>query len=417
MLSFLRWLTRPTRNDNHPADRSADPGDNCDDNWRPSDYLPPDEHDESTIDPWRTRASQGEAQGDPIGNKNDPAGGAAEVNSASVPRLEINPAEADSENENLAYDDAAASCNMEGAEVINSVDPEDWRKVDGKSVSLDYEDKPLNHLEVRANTSSGNLKELDVKNLNDHESWPKDEIFGDEYNMDAYDSTQDIVPHDSLNLLDIDDFDPDAQQNPYHVDLGADRGLGKAREKASRIAISLDVNTSKDVNLAMEYLIEFFSRFPHPATYRSIKKISSQSIDYQTLHSIIELRYIWEERSDWWRRRTIRGHEANITRGASALTWAAAYRVCIARRDYPVEDMIDDRWLNEWLRLPRGYPGYFSFPDYIDKKVACVGIDGMYHEPAQEGGSAYRNPEVGEDIMRYIKQLATKRLDGDSRYG
>ena len=287
----------------------------------------------------------------------------------------------------------------------------DWYN---KSVSLDYEDKPLNHLEEHTNASARKLKEVDVKNLNDHESWPKDEIVGDEYNMDAYDSTQDIVPHDSSNLFDIDDFDPDAQQKPWHVNLGADRGLGKARAKAAHIAISLDINTSKDVNLALEYLIEFFSRFPHPATYRSIKKISSQGIDYQTLHSIIELRCIWEERSDWWRRRTIRGH---ITRSASALTWAAAYRVCIARRDYPVEDMIDDGWINEWLHLPRGYPGYFSFPDYINRKVACVGIDGMYREPAQEGGNAYRNPEVGEDIMRYIKQLATKRLDGDSRYG
>jgi len=42
------------------------------------------------------------------------------------------------------------------------------------------------------------------------------------------------------------------------------------------------------------------------------------------------------------------------------------------------ELMIDDEWLDEWLRLPRGEPGWRSFPEFIDVKVKNHGSETLF---------------------------------------
>lgn len=190
-------------------------------------------------------------------------------------------------------------------------------------------------------------------------------------------STADGTPD---NGFDIDDFDPDIVPSPLgDDDDGPEPDASHAsEEKAARVSSLLDFRTTLERKAATVYLTEFFEQHTHSSTFRAITRLAEQKMDFETLRAMVEVRLIWMQRSDWWVRRTGRGYVS--TSGASALTWIAALKICRARRDYPVEAMIDDEWLDEWLLLSRGMSGYWNFPSYIEEKIAIDGRCRFYHD-------------------------------------
>ena len=171
---------------------------------------------------------------------------------------------------------------------------------------------------------------------------------------------------------DIPEFDEDAQQPPWEIEPEEEGPLiRRARDKAADIASLLYLTSCDDQEIVLTYLTDLFGHpdYSHSSTFRAIKRIASDGLDFETLKAMVELRSIWRQRTDWWKRRFGRRRIRRLSNGETAFTWVAAHRVCLVRKDFPPEMMIGDDWLNEWLRLSHGSLGYLSFPYYIDVKI------------------------------------------------
>lgn len=169
------------------------------------------------------------------------------------------------------------------------------------------------------------------------------------------------------------DFDPDAHQSPWEGLDGADVEDITAHEKAARIAAEMDIVTPASQRQVARELTDLFQRLSHPATFRALAAAADNGLTPGLLRNMIALREIWAQRPDFWLRRHMKtGQIYKNYRGAGAMTWAMARRVCLQRDAYPPESMVDPDWVDEWLLLERGEPGYLDFAHFVDLKVANV---------------------------------------------
>lgn len=182
-----------------------------------------------------------------------------------------------------------------------------------------------------------------------------------------------------------DDFDlPD-----YNQDLSQRLGdatwadpapsAARARQYAATIASLLDVTSRQEAQAAMSWLEAFFLEHCWPATFRAIEIAALDGLDFRTLRVMAALREVWADRPEWWLRRTpttpfnIGGTATTrLVRGDIALSWTLSRRLCLARQDFPPEDIIDPEWLAEWYVLPPMAPGALFFTAYLQEKVDGV---------------------------------------------
>lgn len=176
--------------------------------------------------------------------------------------------------------------------------------------------------------------------------------------------------------VDLPDFDPDACQvlrSTHFAPLPS-----RARTKAEALAALLDIPDRRALRAAVDWLEELFLAHPHSATYRALEAIARASPDLSTLQAVVELRALWAQTPAWWVHRTLRrpryGSRNRIRvefeplpDGPTALSWNLAYRICLARAAYPVEEMIDPDWLYAWYRLPPVPGSPVSFVDYLEQ--------------------------------------------------
>ncbi len=178
----------------------------------------------------------------------------------------------------------------------------------------------------------------------------------------------------------ISEFDENAQQPPWEIaPKEEERNLRRARTKAAKVVNLLDFRSPRERERIIAYLTELFQQMTHPATFRAIER-ASEGIGFDTLEAMVELRR-------WW----LRFDELRTPRRSLTFRWDTARLVCLARKDYPPEAMIDDDWLDEWLRLPYPDPNYSSFSSYIEYKV-------LYRE-AELLGQGLRHWEHGNDYV------------------
>ena len=203
--------------------------------------------------------------------------------------------------------------------------------------------------------------------------WFDEEPYGTVDDVEFEDFSIDVQPTGAFDSdIDISDFDEDARQQPWEVETeGVEENVRRARQKAATIASLLDVWSAQELSVSVSYLTNFFEHHRNAATFRALEKLALKGLDFETLNAMVELREVWMERPDWWVGRYSRGYEINVLpNGPSALTWVLAHRVCLARWNHTPAAMIDDQWLDEWLHLPHGAPGFLSFPSYIDDKTS-----------------------------------------------
>ena len=168
---------------------------------------------------------------------------------------------------------------------------------------------------------------------------------------------------------DIPDYDPEARQSPWGEDQREDDpALRGARAKAGHLVSLLEFERLSQRDWARRYLTEIFEHLNHPATFRALRELCTEGLEFRFLRTMIELRSAWGQRTEWWRYRAY-GEIKQNPRGYSAMTWRLARRVCLAREEYPPDAMIDEEWLDEWLALSPGATGYISFPEYVGAKV------------------------------------------------
>lgn len=173
------------------------------------------------------------------------------------------------------------------------------------------------------------------------------------------------------------DYDEDARQLPWDIELDTeDTVIRRARAKAAQLAVLLEITNIAERNKALRFLTELFEHLRHPSTFRALYNLTSYGLDLDVLQAMTELRRVWMERTDWWLFR-YRG-EVRFLRYGAAFTWALAYRVCTVRWQFTPDMMIDEDWIDEWLTLPTGALGYFSFPEFIAEKVNGLGAEALH---------------------------------------
>lgn len=196
--------------------------------------------------------------------------------------------------------------------------------------------------------------------------FPSDE-FPTEENFASYDLNNENL--DVLENLELPDFDQNAQEFPWDITSPETDPDFRANRKASIISDMLILKNPAEENRAIKYLTDIFLMHPHSATFRAFENMVREGLSFTDLKTIIDLRHIWMERSDWWLYRNKKREVKSMQQGHIALTWKLAQRICQARWEFPPDAMIEESWLEEWLCLHRETAGYKSFPFFIEEKI------------------------------------------------
>lgn len=327
--------------------------------WLPSDHHGAEVADEIVADPWDVH----------ISDKNDPLTGTdgqpSNHDVAPVP-AKVGLKLFNALNEWPPEDDADAVSNSRPLKLFNALDA--WPEEDDAE-AIDDNVEPF-HPESndRSPEDSTDIFEPD---------WSHEEIL-DEAVDEGFDGFAVDAHEDLADDSYIPEFDENAQQTPWEIDpKEGDQKLRRARAKAAQVANLLDFRSLRERDGIIAYLTELFQQRTHSATFRAIERVA-EGIGFDTLKAMVALRR-------WW----LRFDELCPPRRSLALTWDTARLVCLARKDYPPEAMIDDHWLDEWLQLPppeRGderkemidddwlrlpdqYSNYSSFRSYIEHRL------------------------------------------------
>ncbi len=324
--------------------------------------------DEIVFDPWDPQGTTGAGENIGLNDKEktrkaDADGGVRD----SVPE-EVSSSESDELQDILSSEDKT------GTERASTVDD---------TVAMGYEDKEDRNALEKATEDMvcADVEPMesadDALSSDQDQDWLDDDLpYETEDDGSEYSDSGDSVHEDSeIFFDDTPEFDEDAQQTPWEIEPeGGRQSIRRARDKAADLASLLYLTSHGDQESALAYLIDLFEHpdYSHSSTFQAIKRIASKGLDFETLKAMVELRSIWRQRTDWWKGRySWRYRVRRLSNGATAFTWIAAHRVCLVRKDLPPEMMIDDDWLDEWLRLPPWSPRdyYMSFSSYIEVKI------------------------------------------------
>lgn len=349
--------------------------------WNRSDYLDhSEENDSAEEDPWLTSNMV----------ENAPCDNNLEIdNSLPTQPSNLVPNRTGEVHRNTSRDiDNVDDPAYIGSETNHSEDVlDDEREIELLEHDIDFAVRGFNQVDRVGDET----KPSDAVMYIGRDQWDEESFHEKNEDPNGMDfASENIQAYIENDNFDIPDFDPDARQTIG--DIGSTEEFhSKAAEKAAGIVGIIGVKTVGERNDATRFLAEFFEQSSHPATFRAIQRIAAGGLDFEVLRSTISLRLFWMQRSEWWLGRYGYGYEINkIPNGASALTWANALRVCLARQDYPVEMMIDDAWRDEWYALPRDVPGYFSFATYVAERIDSRFVDFLGRRlsghPTEDGG-------------------------------
>ena len=345
--------------------------------WEASDHHRTGVEDEKVFDPWDSEGTTG--SGENIGVKDK----------EKARRAGAEGGVRDSAPEEMSSSESLASEDKTGTERASTVDDtlpmgsED--KEDGNALEKATEDMLCADVEPMESAD-------DDSSFSSDQDWLDDDLlYETEDDESEYSDSGDSVYEDSDLLFDdIPEFDEDAQQTPWEIEPEEGQSIRRARDKAADIVSLLYPTSRDDQEIALAYLTDLFEHtdHSHSSTFQAIKRIASEGLDFETLKAMVELRSIWRQRTDWWKGRySWRYRVRMLSNGATAFTWVAAHRVCLERKDYSPEMMIDDDWIDEWLRLPpwasRDY--YMSFSSYIDVKIQNLDAELLDYGLSQRG--------------------------------
>ncbi len=220
----------------------------------------------------------------------------------------------------------------------------------------------------------------------------------DDFAPGGWVSTPDAITVSDDDNFELPDYDPDLSQR-----LGDDDWAARApqdalaRQRAAMIAALLDVPSRHEERAAVQWLEGFFLEHHWPATFRAIKTIALEGLDFRTLQAMARLKEIWADTPEWWLLRSKTNRDnlfKRLPRGDIALTWRIALSICRARCDFPPDNMIDEDWLSEWYALSPAEPGAISFPAFLHVKAQTMLVEAL-HEGLVSKGHEYEPPSPG----------------------
>ena len=226
----------------------------------------------------------------------------------------------------------------------------------------------------------------EVTDLSPSNSWPDDGEWAlrtesGEIQPIDFDSflINDIKTDESFDFRSVATFDDEARQSPWKEaveldELADSRYFIRANEKAAGIVDYFEYKTPRERDDAYRYLVEFFSDHSHNKTFESIRAIALKGPDLELLRNVVNLRMMWVDREDICDRWRFSRFYRSIK-----VTWEVAYAVCIYRQEYPVEEMIDDGWVGEWLEFPIISRIYWSFSAFLAQKIADSEVERLHN--------------------------------------
>ena len=395
-----RKLLRLSGKEKQPSDAHAIPEVTTSDlNWLPADHHGAEIEDEAVADPWDINIEGEEAPGETTDDASITATESIGTQIDIFPDVEEktpkNDTHATSAKVRLKLFNALDALDEWPPErEVESISPKVRLKLfnalDDWSLEQDIESNDFRQLHpAKEDGSSG--EQLDILD----QDWLNDErvveTVDDGFEEFAFDEQSNEKSEDEF---DIGEFDSDAQQTPWEIEPEVeDQSLRRARAKAAAITNLLDFRSIQERDNTLLYLTELFIQMPYSATFRAIQRVAEE-IDLDTLKAMVELRQIWMRRTDWW------WLGLYAPRRSVAFTWNTARLVCLTRKDYPPELMIDEEWLTQWQQLPHSDPAYFSFALYIEEKMLSHETElldeGLKHSERDDGYI-----ETGDDFDWY----------------
>ncbi len=220
----------------------------------------------------------------------------------------------------------------------------------------------------------------------------------------AFDDAEELPGLEDL----VDHFDPEASRSPWDSEVEEDPWDYRSSEKAAKIARLLMVRRESERATAFTALQDLFTEHPHPATFRAITGLCRAGIDLDMLMTTVTLRDLWLDEPCTWQRRG---------GGLHLPSWELALRVAEARADWPVEEMLDPGWLQDWHSLALGSPGYPSLAAYVEVVLERIPRDPRWAELSRRA-SAFDQAVTTADLSGNRRRLdcAVDRADKRSRY-
>ncbi len=352
--------------------------------WEASDYHRTEVEKEKVFDPWDPEGTTGSDENIGLKQEKSVESGLSTLDAPKNVLAEGSVRDfSPDETSSLESDEPQDTLTSEGKTATkraSTVDGTNPMEEDRNALEKATEDMLCADIEPMESADDGSFSS--------DQDWPDDDLLDEtEDDVSEHSDSGDSVDEDlDLFFDDIFEFDEDAQQVPWEIESEEEQSIRRARDKAAYIASLLCLASRDDQEIALTYLTDLFEHrdYSHSSTFQAIKRIASNGLDFETLKAMVELRSIWRQRTDWWKGRYFRRYNVGrIFNGATALSWIAAYRVCLVRKDLPPEMMIDDDWLNEWMGLSHGSLGYLSFPHYIDVKIQNFDAELLEHGLSQ----------------------------------
>jgi hypothetical protein len=146
-------------------------------------------------------------------------------------------------------------------------------------------------------------------------------------------------------------------------------------ERAVALADLLDLPSRKDRDTWAMRLGELLYEFPHGASHRAIGRLIAAGTEPEVLATTAELVREWRATpSLWlvrrWHRMERRYETSSGNPGARlAFGWTLGARIAQALHLDIAVDRIHGAWRSDWLKLGRDDPAFFSYTDFIGRKM------------------------------------------------
>jgi hypothetical protein len=163
-------------------------------------------------------------------------------------------------------------------------------------------------------------------------------------------------------------FDPAASRAKWSVEDFVSPQKRDARHKAKWIVAILHPQSNQQRARWLNAFEEVFTGNSSDRFFLAVRRVANGLDSAEALLNAIELRELWEDRSDFQRARSSKW-------GAKMLSLPNALRIAKARDNYFVPDMIAADWVEEWQRLRPTDRGYWSFAEYAVHQAERAGYE------------------------------------------
>lgn len=165
-------------------------------------------------------------------------------------------------------------------------------------------------------------------------------------------------------------YEAHASENPFRFEEARPSVEAITRRRARWLASLLDIPTMRARRWFADKFEELFDEFPHHNTFHALSGLAIDGASADEILASFQLRQAWTDNPIFWSIRR-KGYRGPIIPnwGERQLGWTKAICLSNLAKGLPAEQIIDQEWYEEWLRLPYGDPLFWSFLEYATARL------------------------------------------------